>query len=116
MRRRPFPQIEGDIPPVRYEATYIYLTEDGTWPKNPIAIIPKDLDWMQEETYVAIRDLRPSSVMGSISHVRVLEVRPEIHVSTGRYSQVIRRVLVTPVMSLEETNKAIEEENDELPF
>jgi len=55
-------------------------------------------------------------VMGSISHVRVLEVRPEIHVSTGRYSQVIRRVLVTPVMSLEETNKVIEEENDELPF
>ncbi len=114
--KRPFSQIEGAVPPIRYEATYIYLTEDGTWPKNPIAIIPKDLHWMQEGTFVAIRDLRPSSVMGDIAHVRVLEVRAEIHVSTGRYSQVIRRVLVRLVPSLEETNKALEEDNDELPF
>jgi len=107
--KKPFRKLQEGIPPVRYEATYIYLTEDGTWPRNPIAIIPKDLSWIEEDTFLQIRDLRPSSQMGEVTHVRVIEVRPEIHISTGRYSQVIRRVLVVEVPSMERTNELAEE-------
>ncbi len=104
MRRKNPPE----IPAVRAEGTYLYLTEDGAWPDKPHVILSRALHWLQEGMLLELEDLRPGTgAMGSLLRVRVLEVRPRVRVFPGWYGQVVVHALVEPALSPEEAEEAL---------
>lgn len=100
-------KVKEGIPANLDEVTYLYWSEDGSWPRAPFLLLRRDLHWVEEGAVLAIRDLRPESEMGVVTHVRVLEVRTEIHLYRGRYGQLVRKVLVEELPSPEEVNRII---------
>lgn len=106
-------RVSDRIPANLDEITYLYFAEDGGWPPAPFLLLRKDLDWLQEGQVLAIRDLRPESQMGKVTHVRVLEVQAEIQLHRGRYGQLVRKVLLEPIPSMEEVNRIVAEGDHE---
>ena len=98
-----------EIPPVKAEGTYIYLAEEVRWPEKPHVILATALFWLQEGMLLELQDLRPSSAMGALMRVRVVEVRPQLRVFPGWYGQVVVHVLVEPFPEEEEALRRLGE-------
>lgn len=104
MRRKTPPE----IPAVRAEGTYLYITQDGSWPERPHVILTRALYWVQEGMLLELEDLRPGTgAMGSLMRVRVLEVRPRVRVFPGWYGQVVVHVLAETASSTEEVEEIL---------
>jgi hypothetical protein len=89
------------LPVVKDTGTIIYLTNNGQWVKNPLAVIPADIDWLVEGHTFFIEDLTPGH-MGKRTQVRVVDVVNSLQIirRKGKYAmlgQAKRNVLVQEI-------------------
>lgn len=86
------------IPVTKDVGTVIYLAdENGAWPRAPHVTLLVNLAELHDGATFEMVDLRPGR-MGQSMTVTVIEVRVRVNLFEGKYGQVIRSVLVTPVM------------------
>jgi hypothetical protein len=91
-------EVDGhEIPVARSAATFIYLSQDGSWPKEPLVALDYDATWMTEGTTFDLKDLRPGLDMGLTTWVQILDSHSTVEVHRGKWGQVRRKVLAVPL-------------------
>ncbi|MCX7783959.1 MAG: hypothetical protein N2318_10010 [Meiothermus sp.] len=97
-----------EIPVTKDAGTFIYLSEDGeTWPKRPLVGLPLDVAWLQVGDVLELRNLKPGIFMGTLSHVRLVDIRTEILIHPGKWGQIRRNALAVPAETLDEYEQAV---------
>jgi hypothetical protein len=95
------------IPPGDHVGIVIYLTEDGTWPQQPITIIPDRSPWTIETGDVfEIEDLTPGQ-MGKTKTVQVLDARKILQTTrrNGKYRNFGQAKHLVLVQEIEDRNQ-----------
>lgn len=90
---------ELKVPAVKDAGTFVYLAEDGKWPKAPVTTLLIDSPLSEE---FELEEGRPGKGMGKVTTVRVLERRLRVVIHPGKFGQIKRLVLVTPTLSNDE--------------
>ena len=91
-------EVDGhEIPVARSAATFIYLSQDGSWPKEPLVALDYDATWMVAGVNFDIKDLRPGVDMGMTTWVEVIDAQSTVERHRGKWGQVRRKVLVAPL-------------------
>ncbi len=98
------------VPAAKDAATFVYVSENGGWPRNAITALTYDVTWLVEGAFVDLKEMRPGRGMGEIRTFQVLEVRQEICVYPGKYGQAIRMVLLREVRSTNEIASMVTED------
>jgi hypothetical protein len=81
------------IPQAKDSLTLIYVTDDRNWPERPTMLLAYNETELREGAVVEMEELRPGHGMGSMTALRVLEVRLRLERWTGTYGRVQRFVL-----------------------
>lgn len=86
------------VPAVKDAGSFVYIREnDGGWPSEPAVTLAYDAQWLTEGTVLELKEMRPGRGMGELTMVQVVEVRIQLGLFAGKYGQVHRLALVTPV-------------------
>ncbi|WP_288482418.1 hypothetical protein [uncultured Deinococcus sp.] len=86
------------IPTARAVAVAWYVaTADGHWTDRPITMIDEDAGQIVEGTVFHVEEMRQGHGMGTMTAYRVAEVRQIVRRFSGKYGQLLRKVLLVPV-------------------
>lgn len=95
------------VPAPRDAVTVLYMAEEnGAWPKSPFVSLLVDLPWLADGSAVELEWMIPGKGMGRVMAVSVISVLTRIRILPGKYGQVVRMVLVTPVLRDDEKSSA----------
>ncbi|BDP42885.1 hypothetical protein DAETH_28540 [Deinococcus aetherius] len=97
------------IPVVKDAGTFIYLSEDHSWPTLPVTTLLTDVSWIQEGSVFTLKDNRPGTRggMGHKTKVFVVAVDMTVAIWPGKYGQIERHVLTNPVPSNDELSEML---------
>lgn len=88
------------IPTARAVAVAWYVANaDGGWTDRPVVMIDEDAGQIIEGTVIHVEEMRQGQGMGAMTAYRVAEVRQILRRFSGKYGQLVRKVLLIPVAS-----------------
>ncbi|GEM44793.1 hypothetical protein [Deinococcus cellulosilyticus] len=82
------------VPAAKDVGTFLYVTEDGKWPKAPTTCLLLDMPYLQVGSTIYMEEMRPGHNMGTHRFMEVIDTRVSVGVFPGKYGQVKRLLLL----------------------